>query len=315
MKVGVLKTVELRDIWSREDTDFTNWLNDNLDTLSQSIGLDLGESETEYSCENSDFRVDIRTKTQNGKKVIIENQLTKTDHKHLGQIMTYMINMESDIIIWIAKEIRPEHIKVIEWLNESTDKDFYLIKLESYQIDDSKPAPFFKLICEPSPEMKKIGRQKKEENETKLLKEKFWESFLEKAKEKTDFFSKDKIHSWTQRYNKVGVLDIEIGCGINTDKTSVLVRFKPELREDFFKLKKTLESEIGFKLEEKDKRKSRGYVKSEKEGFLRWFDKGGYKSPLDEWDQIQDSLIDNFVKLERGLKKLLKELNSSKKVA
>ena len=154
MKVGVLKTVELRDIWSREDTDFTNWLNDNLDTLSQSIGLDLGESETEYSCENSDFRVDIRTKTQNGKKVIIENQLTKTDHKHLGQIMTYMINMESDIIIWIAKEIRPEHIKVIEWLNESTDKDFYLIKLESYQIDDSKPSPFFKIICEQSPEMK-----------------------------------------------------------------------------------------------------------------------------------------------------------------
>ena len=142
MKIGKLKKVDLREIWPREDVDFTNWLNDNLDILGEAIELELEESETESSWSNSDLRVDISATTKDNKKVIIENQLEKTDHKHLGQIMTYMINMESKIAVWVAKEIRQEHIKVIDWLNEFTDKDFYLIQLESYQIDNSIPAPF-----------------------------------------------------------------------------------------------------------------------------------------------------------------------------
>ncbi len=69
MKIGRLKKVELREIWSREDTDFTNWLNDNLDILGEAIGLELEESETESSWSNSDFRVDISATTKENKKV------------------------------------------------------------------------------------------------------------------------------------------------------------------------------------------------------------------------------------------------------
>ena len=57
MKIGKLKKVELREIWSREDTDFTNWLDDNLDILGEAVGLDLNESETERSWNGSNFRV------------------------------------------------------------------------------------------------------------------------------------------------------------------------------------------------------------------------------------------------------------------
>ena len=84
--------------------------------------MDLGESETECSFDNSDFRVDISTTTKEGEKIIIENQLEQTDHKHLGQIMTYMINMEAKIAVWIAKKIRQEHIEVVikEFINIPT---------------------------------------------------------------------------------------------------------------------------------------------------------------------------------------------------
>ena len=314
-KIGVLKKVELRDIWSREDIDFTNWLNDNLDILGDAIGLDLGTSETECFLDNSDLRVDIRAITKEGKPVVIENQLEQTNHKHLGQIMTYIINMEAKIAVWIAKKIRQEHIKVIEWLNDSTDKDFYLIQLESYQIDNSQPAPFFKIICQPSLEMKKISRHKKEESEGNQLKIKFWDSFLEKAKSKTDFFSKDKTHWWTGRHKEVRKTGILLGCRVNKDKTAVSIIFNPNLKDKLFKLKGRLESEVGFVLKHVEKDQSRGYVKTNKEELLKWFDKGGYRSPQSEWNQIQDSLIDHFVKLEKGLKQTLKEWKSLDKVA
>ena len=312
MVIGKLKKVELREIWSREDTDFTNWLNDNLDILGEAIGLDLGEeSETESSFDNSDFRVDISTTTKEGEKIIIENQLEQTDHKHLGQIMTYMIHMEAEIAVWIAKKIKPEHIKVAEWLNEFTDKDFYLIQLESYQIDDSKPAPFLKVICKPSKDIKEAGRRKKELSETGKLKKYFWEKFLKKAKTKTEFFSNDKSHTWTERHNKVGTTDIKLGCWVNANRTAVSVLFKPGLKEKFADAKKDLEAEIGFLLEQKDKNKSRGFAKSDKEGFIKWFARGGYRSPESEWDQIQEEMIDHFVKLEKALKAVLKELEVS----
>ena len=311
MEIGTLKKVKLREVWSREDKYFTNWLKDNLDALGEAIGLDLEDLETESRLEGCNFRVDIYATTKEGEEIIIENQLEKTDHEHLGQIMTCMINMEAKIAVWIAKEIRPEHITVINWLNEFTDKEFYLIQLESYKIDDSKPAPFFKVICQPSTEMREIGQEKK----TKQLKISFWKNFLEKAKNKTDFFSNDKSNWWTGIHNEFGKTGVEIGCRVTENKTAVSVRFNPNLKDKFLNLKERLESEVGFILKQEDKNKSGGFVKSEKEKYLKWFDKGGYKSPRSEWDQIQEVMIDHFVKLEKALKPLLKELKLSNKVA
>ncbi len=97
-----------------------------------------------------------------GQTIIIENQLEKTDHNHLGQVLTYLINMDSKAAIWIAKETRQEHINVINWLNEVSDKGFYLVKVEAYKIDNSDPAPFFSIICKPTDESRKLGLDKKE---------------------------------------------------------------------------------------------------------------------------------------------------------
>lgn len=321
MKIGTLKKVELRKIWSREDTDFTNWLNENLDLLGETIGLDLEESEleeskTERPLDNSDLRVDISVKTREGEEIVIENQLEKTDHKHLGQIITYMINMEAKVAIWIAKKIREEHINVINWLNEFTDKDFYLIQLESYQIDDSKPAPFFKVICRPSEEIRERGKQKKELSENNQLKINFWKRFLENAKDKTDFFVNDRLYSWTGRHNKIGKTGVELGCRVNANRTAVSIIFNPDLKDKFLNLKEDLEAEIGFVLDLSDKDRSKiGFVKSNKKELIKWFDNGGYRSPESEWNQIQEEMINHFVKLEKALKPFLKKLKPMNKVA
>ena len=313
MKIGKLKKIELREIWSREDTDFTNWLNDNLDILGEAVGLDLNEPETECSWNDSKFRVDISATTKEGERVVIENQLEQTNHKHLGQIITYMINMEAQSAIWIAKKAREEHIKVINWLNEFIKvKDFYLIQLESYQIDESKPAPFLKVVCKPSVEMKAVGEQKKELDEARKLKKDFWENLLERSTKKTNLFSKAFPSYWTiisHKFNK----DISLAYRINKDRYAIAVIFEENLKKDFLGFKKELERKLGFDFEFKNV--GNAGAPSEKYQIIKWFEKGGYRSPKSEWSQIQAEMVDNMIQLEKSLKPFLNTLNKFRKAS
>jgi len=63
------------------------------------------------------------------RKIIIENQLESTNHEHLGKIITYASGIDAEIIIWIVKDARDEHLQAINWLNEHTDEKirFFLI--------------------------------------------------------------------------------------------------------------------------------------------------------------------------------------------
>ncbi len=161
MKMGKLLAVDLREVWKHEADDFTQWLAGNLDQLAEALDQTLEVIETEKKVDDSRFCIDILAEDDEGNRVIIENQLEKTDHSHLGQIITYATNMEAKTVIWIAKLPRQEHINAINWLNEFTDKKFHLVQVEAYKIDDSDPAPFFSVICRPSEESKSIGRSKK----------------------------------------------------------------------------------------------------------------------------------------------------------
>ncbi|HBI23586.1 MAG TPA: hypothetical protein DDX84_05140 [Nitrospiraceae bacterium] len=131
--VGKLEPVELREIWKREAPDFTTWLFKNLDVLSEQIGLFLTAIETEKSV--GPFNVDIFAEDTNGRPVIIENQLTRTDHDHLGKVLTYLSNLDAKIAIWISTDPRPEHVSAINYLNEVVPQDtkFYLIRVQAYK--------------------------------------------------------------------------------------------------------------------------------------------------------------------------------------
>ena len=162
MKIGKLEKVDLREVWANEAKDFTSWLYQNLGALGEEVELNLFELKQEKKLPNSRFCADILAETENGECVVIENQLEATDHKHLGQLITYLTNMDMcTTAIWIVKEPRQEHINAVNWLNRETDKAFYLVKLEAYRIGDSAPAPFFSVICSPSEEDKQFGEEKR----------------------------------------------------------------------------------------------------------------------------------------------------------
>ncbi|MBK7844124.1 MAG: hypothetical protein IPJ71_10585 [Bdellovibrionales bacterium] len=161
MKLGKLQNVELRDVWPKEERDFTTWMAENLDSLSEALDIGIDLIQVEQKVDESNFTIDILAEDEDGERIIIENQLEKTDHSHLGQIITYATNMDAKTVVWITKHPRQEHINAINWLNELTDKSFYLVQVEALKIDNSNPAPYFSVICRPSVETKTLGTNKK----------------------------------------------------------------------------------------------------------------------------------------------------------
>jgi hypothetical protein len=151
--LGRLKRLELRDIWKTEDRDFTPWLalEENLKELGDTINMDL---ELEAQEKNvGPFRADLLCKdTDDGSWVLIENQLERTDHNHLGQLLTYASGLNSVTIIWIASRFTDEHRAALDWLNKITEEKFkfFGLEVEVWKIGESAAAPKFNIISKPN---------------------------------------------------------------------------------------------------------------------------------------------------------------------
>jgi hypothetical protein len=187
-KLGRLKKIDLRDYWKKEDKDFTPWLakEDNISLLSDAIGIELEVQEQEKNV--GPFRADILcVDTSDDSYVLVENQLEKTDHTHLGQLMTYASGLDAVSIVWIAQKFTEEHRSALDWLNSITDDkfNFFGVEVELYRIGDSMPAPLFNVVCKPNDwtrSMKKSASNTKI-TDTKLLQQEYWgglKEYLEK---------------------------------------------------------------------------------------------------------------------------------------
>ncbi|MEO7643004.1 MAG: DUF4268 domain-containing protein, partial [Ramlibacter sp.] len=155
-----LVRVPLREAWKHEAGDFTPWLaeEDNLNTLREALGLaDLELVAIEHWV--GEFKLDILC-TDGTDQVIIENQLEKTNHSHLGQILTYAAGIDAKKVIWVAEKFRPEHVAALEFLNQHTIEDlsFFAVEVEVWRIDDSALAPKFEVVARPN-EWTKTGRE------------------------------------------------------------------------------------------------------------------------------------------------------------
>lgn len=181
-KLSRLEEVELREIWPDEAQDFTPWLaeEENLILLGETLDMELELENQEINV--GDFRADILCRdTTDGSRVLIENQLERTNHSHLGQILTYAAGLDIHTVIWIAKEFREEHRAALDRLNEITDEHFqyFGIEVKVWQIGDSARAPQFEIVSSPNDWSRTVSREtqrveNKDLSERQLRNIKFW---------------------------------------------------------------------------------------------------------------------------------------------
>jgi hypothetical protein len=300
----------LREIWKHEAYNFTRWLCENIDVLQDVIGFEISNPESEQSTGN--FNVDIKAEDEAGETVIIENQLSKSDHDHLGKIITYLAAFEAKKAIWIVSEPRQEHISAINWLNEGENNcDFYLIKIEAIKIGDSNPAPLLTKIVGPSIETKEIGKIKKEDSERHRLRLKFWTLLLDKAKKKHNLFnaispSKDTwiaagsgkrgiTYAYWVTKNDVRVqLQIDRGKDSEEENLNIFNSIKSH--------KEKVEEIFGDSL---DWDEAEGYRMC---AIRKRLKNGGYRNNEDEWESIAECAIDKMIALENATKEIVRRL-------
>ena len=189
--LGRLEQIELRNIWTSEPGDFTPWLaqEENLRLLGDTIGVELELEAQEQSV--GPFSADLLCKnTANDSWVLIENQLERTDHTHLGQLLTYAAGLQAVSIVWIAKQITEQHRAALDWLNEITAErfQFFGLEIEVWKIGDSQAAPKFNIVSKPNDWVRDVTRDtarlvRAELTDVRKLQLEFWTGFSDYCSE------------------------------------------------------------------------------------------------------------------------------------
>lgn len=307
--IGKLERVDLREVWEHEALDFTHWLEGNIDVLNDALDLTLVNVDREQAAGS--FSIDLVAEDEAGGTVIIENQLEKSNHDHLGKLITYLTAMSAKAAIWIVSDPRPEHVAAVAWLNEGSSAAFYMVKVEAVRIGESPAAPLFTLIVGPSDETKEVGQTKKEIAERYGIRKRWWARLIERSKP----ISKLHVHITPGEYSYLGtsagirglnliyvVTQDECSAELYIDRGKDSADENKAIFDQLYAHKMEIEQAFGKtldweRLEGKRACRIRHIQKS-----------GGYRSPEEQWPALQDSIIRDMDNLDKALRPQLKQL-------
>jgi len=317
-QLGKLERVELRDIWLSESSDFTPWLAlpENLERLGEVIGLEL-----ELEAQEKDvgpFRADILCKdTATGNWVLIENQLERTDHTHLGQLLTYAAGLNAVTIVWVAANFTEQHRATLDWLNTITDDDFQFfgLEVELWRIGESVAAPKFNMISKPNDWTRSVSQAAQRiasENltETKTSQLHYWTEFADFLRKKSSPVKPQKPYPQHWMNFSVGRTGFLLGALLNTTENRIGVELylNDDNAKAYFGLlsqqKEEIEAALGFSLiwmELPDKKASR--LVAYKEGI----------DPIDQdlWPEHQKWMADSLDSMNGVFRPIIRSLDAS----
>lgn len=310
MQFGKIKKLNPRDIWPKEAKDFTPWLADNIGALGEALGMELELKDMEAAV--GDFSLDLlATDLGSGHTVIIENQLTQTDHDHLGKLLTYAAGFSASTVVWVAEVVRDEHRQALEWLNQRTDEDtqFFGVVIDIFKIDDSKPAFSFKPVVSPSEWQKSKKRQARGTVSAKgEMYRSYFQALIDELREKYHF-TNARIGQPQNWYSfSSGVSGITFGAVFvqgGKTRTELYIDVgegeeNKALFDRLFNQREEIHSKLGKELEWErldDKRASR----------VTTYRNGSIQSSTEELSQIKAWHIENLVNFKKILTPLIKK--------
>lgn len=265
IKLSRVEEVNLRNCWQNEATDFTPWLasEENISLLADTLGLNELEVLSQEEPVGP-FRADILcVEPGTGRRVLIENQLDKTNHTHLGQILTYAAGLDTVTIVWIAERFTEEHRAAIDWLNKITDKNFNFFGLEIklIKIENSPAAPVFNIIAKPNDTTKDArnsanSSSSDNRSEVENFRYEFWSAFREYLTNNPTRIFKLQSPSYNHWMNiSIGRGGFQITILVNTREQKVTIQFYMSDDENktyfdsLYNQKDEAETAIGKKLE------------------------------------------------------------------
>jgi Domain of unknown function (DUF4268) len=311
-KLGTIKKISLREAWKHEATEFTPWLaqSENLDKLADELGL------AELTCVATedyvgDFKLDILA-NDGTDKVIIENQLEETDHRHLGQIIAYAAGVGAKKVIWVAESFRPEHSSALQFLNENTTEEiaFFGIKIELWRIGDSEMAPKFEIIVKPDSWTKASRSSAKvasESSPTKKLQLKFWNSLvkaLAKLAPNLRPHAPTACHWLTLAIGRSGFI-ISITANTRDERIGVEIYISDEESKSHFAAlknkEKEIESKLGFQLDWQELPDAHACR------IVTWLS-GATIEDETKWPKYQEWIAQRLVKIDSVFRPIIKNL-------
>lgn len=307
-----LVRVPLREAWKHEANDFTPWLaeTDNLNALADALGVsELVRVATEHWV--GDFKVDILC-TDGDEQVIIENQLEKTNHSHLGQIITYAAGVGAKKVIWVAESFRPEHSAALQFLNDNTtdDLNFFAVEVELWRIGDSPLAPKFEVVVKPN-EWVKSGREQvraaSSATPTKQLQQKFWMALIEKLAVSAPQIRPQKPRPQHWLNNSIGRAGFALNITANTRDERLGVELwipGAEAKRHFNNLvaqKQAIEQRLGFELDWQELPESLACR------IASWYPNASIEDES-RWNEYLDWLTLRLVKMDEVLRSIVKAL-------
>jgi hypothetical protein len=308
-ELASVQRVSLRDVWQHEQTGLSRWLVDHIDILNSRLPFDIDPESLRQEAPAGAFSVDVvgeavSAETGETIKVVIENQLEETDHRHLGQVLTYVAAYDADAAIWIAANARPEHAKAVQWLIDESTIDAWLFDIEVITIDGSRPAPLLTQIVGPSALSKKAKAGKRADEADKLQNREFWTVALPKqAKACAEFGAwqgrtpTGSVDTWQTVPNSPARIGWQ--TWVTHHGSWICLRVDGSTQEEADYLFKELQSQqadieadFGGPLTWKPLEKYRASI-------IRWDNPyaGGYRDPEESWDAATDALADAMRRL------------------
>lgn len=309
INIGRLERLPLRDVWPHEALDFTTWLEKNPEVLEEVLAFSVASVQREQVA--GAFSVDLVAEDEEGNVVVIENQLEKSDHDHLGKLLTYLTALEAKTAVWIVADARPEHVRAITWLNESSSASFYMVLAEAVRIDNSPPAALLTRIVGPSAEARHAGATKQELAEGHVLRIEFWKELLERARARTSLHA--SVSPTKQNW-------ISAGTSMSGLSLNYVIRQRDGRVELY--IDRGADKEEGNKAIFDQLEAQRDQIEERFGASLTWqrlearracrisypIAIGGYRDQH-VWPELQEKMIDAMIRFEKALEPAIRDLH------